>query len=87
MSVIRDFPLLVLVISLIVMWLSAQIGDFLRKRLRPLEDGERIDLSTVLTAALTLLGLIIAFSFSMAVSRYGARACRFAIRRPHGKSA
>jgi hypothetical protein len=73
MSMIRDFPLLVFVISLIVMWLSAQIGDFLRKRLRPLEDGERIDLSTVLTATLTLLGLIIAFSFSMAVSRYDQR--------------
>ncbi len=31
------------------------------------------DLSTVLTATLTLLGLIIAFSFSMAVSRYDQR--------------
>ena len=57
MSVIRDFPLLVFVISLIVMWLSAQIGDLFRKRSRPLEEGERIDLSTVLTATLTLLGL------------------------------
>jgi hypothetical protein len=56
-----------------MMWLSAQIGDFFRKRARPLEEGERIDLSTVLTATLTLLGLIIAFSFSMAVSRYDQR--------------
>ena len=73
MSMIRDFPLLVFVISLIVMWLSAQIGDFVRKRLRPLENVERMDLSTVLTATLTLLGLIIAFSFSMAVTRYDQR--------------
>ena len=54
MSMIRDFPLLVFVLSLIVMWLSAQIGDFFRKRSRQLEEGERIDLSTVLTATLTL---------------------------------
>ena len=73
MIVIRDFPLLVFVISLIVMWLSAQVGDSFRKRSRQLEEGERIDLSTVLTATLTLLGLIIAFSFSMAVSRYDQR--------------
>jgi len=73
MSMIRDFPLLVFVISLIVMWLSSQIGDFVRKRSRPLEDVERMDLSTVLTATLTLLGLVIAFSFSMAVTRYDQR--------------
>ena len=73
MSVIRDFPLLVFAVSLIVMWISAQIGDFFRKKLLPLEEGERIDFSTVLTATLTLLGLIIAFSFSMAVSRYDQR--------------
>ncbi len=73
MSVIRDFPLLVFVLSLIVLWLSAQAGDLFRKRSRQLEEGERIDLSTVLTATLTLLGLIIAFSFSMAVTRYDQR--------------
>jgi hypothetical protein len=73
MSVIRDFPLLVFAISLIVMWLSAQVGDLFRKRSRQLEESERMDLSTVLTATLTLLGLIIAFSFSMAVSRYDQR--------------
>jgi hypothetical protein len=38
-----------------------------------MDEGERIDLSTVLTATLTLLGLIIAFSFSMAVTRYDQR--------------
>ena len=73
MSMIRDFPLLVFVLSLIVLWLSAQIGDFLRKRLRTLDEEEHADLATVLTATLTLLGLIIAFIFSMAVSRYDQR--------------
>jgi len=73
MSMIRDFPLLVFVLSLIVLWLSAQVGVFLRDRLRRLEEGELTDLATVLTATLTLLGLIIAFSFSMAVTRYDQR--------------
>ena len=73
MRMIRDFPLLVFVLSLVVLWLSAQIGVFWRNRSRPLEEVERTDLATVLTATLTLLGLIIAFSFSMAVSRYDQR--------------
>ena len=73
MRMIRDFPLLVFVLSLVVLWLSAQIGVFCRNRSRPLEEVERTDLATVLTATLTLLGLIIAFSFSMAVSRYDQR--------------
>jgi len=73
MSMIRDFPLLVFVLSLIVLWLSAQMGGFVHKRLRPLDEEDYADLATVLTATLTLLGLIIAFSFSMAVSRYDQR--------------
>ena len=73
MSMIRDFPLLVFVLSLIVLWLSAQMGGFVHKRLRPLNEEDHADLATVLTATLTLLGLIIAFSFSMAVSRYDQR--------------
>jgi len=73
MSMIRDFPLLVFVLSLIVLWLSAQMGGFVHKRLRPLDEEDYADLATVLTATLTLLGLIIAFSFSMAVNRYDQR--------------
>jgi hypothetical protein len=73
MSMIRDFPLLVFVLSLIFLWLSAQMGGFVHKRLRPLNEEDHADLATVLTATLTLLGLIIAFSFSMAVSRYDQR--------------
>ena len=73
MSMIRDFPLLVFVLSLILLWLSAQMGGFVHKRLRPLDEEDYADLATVLTATLTLLGLIIAFSFSMAVSRYDQR--------------
>ena len=73
MSALRDSPLLIFSLSLVVFWLSAQIGVFFRKKLRPLEEDDGNDLATVLTATLTLLGLIIAFSFSMAISRYDQR--------------
>ena len=68
-----DFPLLVLAVSFVVLLLAAWTGDLLRKRVRAVEDEERDDYSVVLGATLTLLGLLIGFSFSMAVSRYDQR--------------
>ena len=74
MSKLVDFPLILFVVSLIALWLAAQIGDFLRKTVRPLkEKEEREDFGTVLSAALTLLTLFLAFSFSMAITRYDQR--------------
>ena len=67
-----DFPLLVFVISLAGMWLCTRIGTSLRGRHRP-EEAEREDFAVIQGAALTLLGLIIGFSFSMAVGRYDQR--------------
>src|SRR5690242_8782469 len=72
MGKIIDYPLLVLLISFAVMWLSAWLGVFLiRKQL--LHESVREDFGLVLAATLTLLGLIIGFSFSMATSRYDQR--------------
>src|SRR5215467_11592786 len=68
-----DSPLIVLVISLVALLLSAQMGVFFRKNLRHLADDERAVFAVVLTATLTLLGLIIGFSFSMVISRYDQR--------------
>jgi len=66
------YPSLSAFVSLLVLWLSAQIGAFFR-RMRPLKDDERDDFNIVEAATLTLLGLIIGFSFSMAISRYDLR--------------
>ena len=55
------------------MWLSAQIGIFLRKRKPNLGEDTRRDLDVVVTSTLTLLGLIIGFTFSMAITRYDQR--------------
>jgi len=70
---LADYPLLVLVVSFVVLSFSVHIGAIhLRGWLRPeAELGE--DIRVVLGAALTLLGLIIGFSYSMAVSRYDER--------------
>jgi len=57
----------------VALWLSVQIGAFVGRKLRPLQDDDRDDLSLVINASLTLLALIIGFSFSMAVSRYDQR--------------
>jgi len=68
-----QFPFLVLAISFVVMWLSARIGAAFRKRRRSLEENEREDFGIIMAAILTLLGLIIGFSFSMAITRYDQR--------------
>jgi len=74
MTALTDRPIYVFAISLTVLWLAAWIGAYFRKRRRqPAKDEERQDYSVVEGATLTLLGLIIGFSFSMAISRYDQR--------------
>jgi hypothetical protein len=49
------------------------MGALFGRKLRPVQDDERDDLGIVINASLTLLALIVGFSFSMAVSRYDQR--------------
>ena len=70
---IFSYPLLVFPLALLVQWISAEAGNSVRQRRRAMEEKERSDFGIVLGAALTLLGLIIGFSFSMAVNRYDQR--------------
>jgi hypothetical protein len=67
-----NYPLLVFVCSFIVFWLSALVGAFFRKT-RPLAEDQREDFGVIQAAALTLLGLLIGFTFSMAIERYEQR--------------
>ncbi len=73
MSGILDNPFIVFTVSLIAQWLAAFAGDLLRGRRRPVQKDEREDLDVVEAGMLTLLALIIGFSFSMAVTRYDQR--------------
>ena len=67
-----NYPRLLFLLSFFVLWLSAQVGASLRKQ-RPLKDEEREDFGIVQAATLTLLALIIGFSYSMAIERYDQR--------------
>ena len=65
-------PLLVFALSFLAMTLAAWIGALLRRRF-PVQAEVRDDFGIILAATLTLLGLVIGFSFSMALSRYDQR--------------
>ena len=58
--------------TLCLLWLAGWSGVGLRKW-RPLKEDEREDFHVVQAATLTLLGLIIGFSFSMSINRYDLR--------------
>jgi len=73
MHTIMNRPNVVFFLAFGILWLATQLGAFLHRRGRDLKDDDRDDFNVVLTATLTLLGLIIGFSFSMAVSRYDLR--------------
>ena len=73
MTPLWRFPLIVFLFSLLVLWLATQAGVFFRDRSKILGETERQDLSVIEPASLTLLGLIIGFSFSMAIGRYDLR--------------
>jgi hypothetical protein len=70
---VSDYPPLVFVISIFFLVLSVWIGANLLRKLRKPEEGVRGDFGVILGATLTLLGLLIGFSFSMAISRYDQR--------------
>ncbi len=68
-----DYPVLLFVVTFLLLWFAAWVGGRLGKYRRSIKEGERPDFDVVLGAALTLLGLVIGFSFSMAIARYELR--------------
>lgn len=69
---ITGYPTAVLLAAGPILWLAARGGVRLSRQF-PLDDDMRQDFNTLQAAALTLLGLIIAFSFSLAAERYDQR--------------
>jgi hypothetical protein len=55
------------------LWFGARVGAIFHNRLGKLDPNMLEDFKIVLGATLTLLGLIVGFTFSMAVSRYDQR--------------
>jgi hypothetical protein len=70
---ILDFPLVLFALSLVGLALCAWFGAAVLSRQRDATEDIQDDVDTILAATLTLLGLIIGFTFSMAVTRYDQR--------------
>lgn len=66
-------PFVIFIAWLVVFWLASLTGCWLGKRMLGLEEESREDFKFLLGGTLTLLGLIIGFTFSMAVGRYDQR--------------
>ncbi len=73
MSFLLNHPLVLLLVTFFYLWLSARLGTALQRWTGPLDETRRGDFDIVLGATVTLLSLIIGFSFSMASSRYDQR--------------
>lgn len=70
---IMNYPVLFFAISVTLLWVAALLGTLLRRSRWHIAEDEREDFGLVVTASLTLLGLIIGFTFSMAMTRYDQR--------------
>lgn len=68
-----DHPVVIFLIAFGLLWFAAWAGGVLSRRRHDLTEAERSDFGVILAATLTLLGLVIGFSFSMATARYDQR--------------
>lgn len=73
MTNIFNNSIMVFVLSFAALWFSAWFGASVIRKKLTLEEGARDSFGVVQAATLTLLALIIGFSFSMAVDRYNQR--------------
>jgi hypothetical protein len=73
MNSVLDYPLLLFAISFLMLWLSTRFGASVLRRWIKMDPGARKDFGTILATTLTLNGLIIGFTFSMAIGRYEQR--------------
>lgn len=73
MSALLDNPIGLFILGLAGLWLIAFGGYYCQRIWRPLRREEQDEFKSVLGASLTLLGLIVGFSFAMSVNRYDMR--------------
>jgi hypothetical protein len=70
---LTHYPLLVFAAAFMALWFASAAGSWLRRRYPNASDEQNEHLGVILAATLTLLALIIGFSFSMATNRYDQR--------------
>ena len=73
MENLTHYPVLVFAAAFVSLSLSSESGAWLRRRYSDASDEQNEALGVILGATLTLLALIIGFSFSMATNRYEQR--------------
>ena len=73
MENLTHYPVLVFAAAFVSLSLASESGAWLRRRYSGASDERNEALSVILGATLTLLALIIGFSFSMATNRYDQR--------------
>ena len=73
MESLTHYPVLVFAVAFMSLSLASATSARLRRRHSIMTDEQKDDLSLILAASLTLLALIIGFSFSMATNRYDQR--------------
>jgi len=67
------YPVLVFALAFVLLSLASKAGASLHRRYPTITTEHKEDLGVILAATLTLLALIIGFSFSMATDRYSQR--------------
>jgi hypothetical protein len=73
MESLSHYPLLVFAVAFVALWLASAAGSWLRRNYPNADDEQNEHLGVILAATLTLLALIIGFSFSMSTNRYDQR--------------
>ena len=73
MSVVLEYPGLLLLVSVLVLSIASRDGNRLSRLHGGLEADVREDFCTILAATLTVLVRLIGFCFSMVISRYEPR--------------
>lgn len=73
MENLTHYPALVFALAFVSLSLASAASAWLRRRNSSMNEEQKDDLSLILAASLTLLALIIGFSFSMATNRYDQR--------------
>ena len=73
MERLPNYEFVIFAVTLLVMLAAEYIGAWFARRLRPVEEEERSHLSQVTGVSLSILALLLSFSFSAAVSRYDTR--------------
>jgi hypothetical protein len=72
MGKLADYEYLTFAVTLVALWLAVELGAWIA-RIRPIKEEERGPLGQVVGASISILALIIAFSFSAAMGRYDQR--------------